>query len=202
MLIFLQSTQILAILGRGPYTETIRIIQEPKSELGRSYATIKALFDQTKKIYSQHAPFLSADELNIQEPTHRATIRAANLATFVSSVFGGQDVGFYELNDHFIEVFSSDGGALEKEPGQIYIDLKTQMFLSAVLQEEQEKTKEDLLDDFFPSNLDEILSNRHFGAMLSQSELEFLDAAKTRRESLMNETSDVESILKSHLFGG
>lgn len=68
-----------------------------------------------------------------------------------------------------------------------------------MLQEEQEKTKEDLLDDFFPANLDDILSRRHLGTPLSESELEFINATKARRELLMNETSDVESIRKSRL---
>jgi hypothetical protein len=160
---------------------------------------LKSLFDQTKKFYSPYAPFLSADDLHLDEPSHRATIHSANLATFATSVFGGQDVGFYELNDNFVETFSPDGAPLEEVPGQLYINLKTQMFLSAVLQEEQEKTKEDLLDDFFPANLDDFLSRRHLGTPLSQSEVDLVASAKARRELLMNETSDVESIRKPSL---
>jgi protein TBF1 len=168
--------------------------------MGQEYATLKSIFDQTKKIYSLYAPFLSADELCLEEPSHRGTIHSANLATFATSVFGGQDVGFYELNDNFVETFAPDGAPLEEKPGLLYINLKTQMFLSAVLQEEQEKTKEDLLDDFFPANLDDILSRRHLGTPLSQSEVELINWAKARRELLMNETSDVESIRTSHLL--
>lgn len=186
--------QILTTLGRGPYEETIKIIQEPESEAGQSYATLKSLFDHAKKMYSPYVPFLSADELSIDEPNHRATIHTANLAIFAASVFGGQEVGFYELNDNFLETFAPDGAPLEEKPGQLYINLKTQMFLSAVLQEEQEKTKEDLLDDFFPASLDDLLSRRHLGIPLSQNELEFIRAVRARRELLMNETSDVESI--------
>lgn len=148
-------------------------------------------------IYSRRLAFLSADELNIKEPNHRATIRTTNLATFVTSVFSGQDVGFYELDDNFIGIFTPDNEPLEEKPGQLYINLKTQMYLSAVLQEEQEKTKEDLLDNFFPTNLEEVLSNRHPGVPLAQSEIDFLNAAKQRREFLMSETNDdVESIRK------
>lgn len=151
-------------------------------------------------MYTAYTPFLSADELHLEESNHRATIHTANLATFATSVFGGQDVGFYELNDNFVETFAPDGAPLENKPGQLYINLKTQMFLSAVLQEEQEKTKEDLLDDFFPSNLDDLLSRRHLGTPLSEGELEFINLTKLRRELLMNETSDVESIRRSSLL--
>jgi hypothetical protein len=157
---------------------------------------LKSLFDQTKKIYSQKAQFLSADELNIQESEHRATIRITNLATFVSAVFGGGDVGFYELNDHFIDTFTPDGTPMLKEAGDLFLSLKTQMFLSAVTQEEQERTKEDILEDFFPVGLDELLLGRHLDTPLAESELEFLEASQARREYLMSETTNLDSIRK------
>lgn len=196
MLTRFQSTQILSTLAQGPYSETIKIITQPESELGQAYATLKSLFDQTKKIYSQQKPFLSADELSINEPEHRATIRTTNLATFVSSVFGGQDVGFYELNDHFIETFVPDGEDLQKEPGMLYLNLKTQMYLSAISQEEQEMSREEILDDLFPAGLEDMLLARHPATSLTPDEVEFLNEAKARREYLQNEPGDVDSICK------
>ncbi|OBT73647.1 hypothetical protein VF21_07350 [Pseudogymnoascus sp. 05NY08] len=188
------STQILSTLAQGPYSETIKIVTQPESELGQAYATLKSLFDQTKKIYSQQKPFLSADELNIREPEHRGTIRTTNLATFVSSVVGGQDVGFYELNDHFIETFVADGAELQTEPGLLYLNLKTQMYLSAVSQEEQERTKDEVLDDLFPVSLGDTLRARHPGSDLTQSEVEFVKEANARREYLQNDSGDPDSI--------
>lgn len=186
-------------MAQGPYSETIKIVTQPESELGQAYATLKSLFDQTKKIYSQQKPFLSADELNIREPEHRGTIRTTNLATFVSSVVGGQDVGFYELNDHFIETFVADGAELQKEPGLLYLNLKTQMYLSAVSQEEQERTKDEVLDDLFPVSLADTLRARHPGSDLTQSEIEFVKEANARREYLQNDSGDPDSICKSQL---
>ncbi|OBT62835.1 hypothetical protein VE03_07578 [Pseudogymnoascus sp. 23342-1-I1] len=188
------STQILSTLAQGPYSETIKIVTQPESELGQAYATLKSLFDQTKKIYSQQKPFLSADELNIREPEHRGTIRTTNLATFVSSVVGGQDVGFYELNDHFIETFVADGAELQTEPGLLYLNLKTQMYLSAVSQEEQERTKDEVLDDLFPVSLADTLRARHPESDLTQSEVEFVKEANARREYLQNDSGDPDSI--------
>lgn len=187
-------------MAQGPYSETIKIITQPESELGQAYATLKSLFDQTKRIYSQQKPFLSADELSISEPAHRATIRTTNLATFVSSVFGGQDVGFYELNDHFIETFVPDGEEVPKEPGILYLNLKTQMYLSAISQEEQELAKEEVLDDLFPPDLEEKLLARHTGMALTSNEMEFLEEVKIRRDYLQNATSDLDSISKNVCF--
>jgi protein TBF1 len=190
-----QSVQILSTL-QGPWLATVKVVQTPTSELGQTYATLKSLFDQTKKMYSQKDPFLSADELNIREPEHRATIRISNLATFASAVFGG-NVGFYELNDHFIETFTPDGEPMSKEAGDLFLCLKTQMFLSAVSdQEEQERAKEDILEDFFPIGLDELLRSRHPGIELAESEIEFLRASQERRDYLMKEAGDIPSIRK------
>ena len=183
-------------MAQGPYSETVKIITQPDSELGQAYATLKSLFDQTKKIYSQEKPFLSADELSIHEAEHRATIRTTNLATFVSSVFGGQDVGFYELNDHFIETFTPDGSELQKEPGMLYLNLKTQMYISAISQEEQERPKDDILDDLFPASIGDILRARHPGQDLTPGEVEFVNEAKTRREFLQTQTLDIDQLRK------
>jgi hypothetical protein len=100
------------------------------------------------------------------------------------------------LNDHFIETFVADGGELEKDPGMLFLNLKTQMFLSAVSQEEQERSKEEILDDLFPSNLGETLLARHPGLELSPVEIEFVNEAKARRELLQNDAGDVDSICK------
>jgi hypothetical protein len=135
--------------------------------------------------------------LNIKEPEHRATIRITNLATFVSSVFGGEGVSFYELNDHFVETFTPDNEPLQKDTGELYLNLKTQMYLSAVSQEEQERTKEDILEDLFPIGMSDLLIERHSGQILAQSEVDFVHATKSRREYLLNSPSDVDAIRKS-----
>jgi protein TBF1 len=174
----------------------LKIITQAESEVGQAYATLKSLFDQTKKIYSQQASFLSADALNIREQEHRATIRTTNLATFVSSVFGGQDVGFYELNDHFIETFVPEGGELQIDHGMLYLNLKTQMYLSAISQEEQERTREEILEDLFPDNISETLQARHLEIGLGPNEVDFVNEAKARRAYLQNEPGDADTICK------
>ena len=191
----------MSTLARGPYLESVRIVTDPESELGQAYAVLKSLFDDTKKIYSQRGqgPFLSADDLGIDEPKHRATIRTTNVATFAASVFGSHDIGFHELNDHFLDIFSPEDEALGIEAGKLCLNLKTQMYLSSLMQEEQDRTKEDILEDLFPLALDEIVASRRSSAQLTESESSFIDACKDRREYFMNEPSDVESIRKFSL---
>jgi hypothetical protein len=196
-LILEQSTQILATLAQGPWEETIRIITEPENELGQAYVTMKSLFDQTKKIYTQQDVFLSADKLNIEEVTQREIIRTTNLATFVSGVFAG-DVGFYELNDHFLETFVPVGDSLSEEQGHLFLNLKTQVYISALSQEEQERTNEEILYEMFPDNVESFLVMRHPEKPLSQKETYFIYDLKGRRELLLSESCDIESIRKPH----
>ncbi|PBP19986.1 telomeric repeat binding factor 1 [Diplocarpon rosae] len=187
------STQILSILAQGPYTETIRIVQDPGSELGQAYATLKSLFDQTKGIYSKGGLFLSADELNIKEPEHRATIRITNLASFSAAVFGSS-VGFYELGSPFLDIVTPECACVEKEAGELLVDLKTQMYLSMVTSEEQFETKEDILEEMFPLDFEDLLRKRHPDIPLSDDELGIIELVNGRREFLMKEHTDVESI--------
>ena len=167
--------------------------------MGQAYATLKSLFEQTKKIYSTQAPFLSAEELNIKEPEHRATIRTTNLATFVSSVFDGQDVGFYELNDHFVESFTADDQPFGKEPGELFLNLKTQMYLSVASQEDQDRTKEDILDELFPVDMEQMLMERHPHTPLTATEQDFIELTNKRRQDLLDAPHDVEAIRESEI---
>lgn len=82
----------------------------------------------------------------------------------------------------------------------LYLNLKTQMYLSAISQEEQEMTREEILDDLFPAGLEEMLLARHSGTALTSDEMEFLKEAKTRRDYLQNETGDVDSICTKFLY--
>ena len=124
------------------------------------------------------------------DPNHLETIRKANLATFVSSVFGGQDVGFYHLNEYFLDTFVGDGNRLLKSQGQLFLDLKTQAYISA--RSYGQRPKEELLDDIFPNDMEERLLARkgppNFGTrQLAPSEIEFLQRARNRSQALMRD---------------
>jgi hypothetical protein len=158
---------------------------------------LKSLFNSTKEIYSQENVFLSADDLGFTDVKHRSIIRNTNMATFVAGVFGGQDVGFYELNNWFLDTFTPENETMDTKACNLCTNLKTQMYLSALGEEDNEKTKEEILDDLFPSNLSSILIARHPNVQLSESETEFVSNCQTRKNYLMGISADPESIRKS-----
>lgn len=158
---------------------------------------MKTLFDHTKKLYTQEA-FLSADELRFQMEDQRATIRRVNLATFVSSVFGSQEVGFFHLNEHFLETFIPHNGRLLKSQGALYLDLKTQAYISAM--STNERGKEEILGDLFPDDMGEILLNRRPGAkQLTPSEHDFVARLAQRKQHLMA-TPDSEVLSDKYVW--
>ena len=115
------------------------------------------------------------------------------MATFVSSVFGSQDVGFYHLNENFLDTFLSDGSRLLKNQAQLFLDLKTQAYISAV--NSGDRSREEILEDLFPRDLEERLLKRRPGAtQLTPSEADFVQRARNRRKALLEEPSTDEAV--------
>ncbi|PQE11475.1 myb dna binding protein [Rutstroemia sp. NJR-2017a BBW] len=183
------SLQILEILSEGPYDNAVSIVMNKNTPRGQAYQTLKGLFDTTKHIYNDSSPFLDADELNIRDYNQRTIIRVANLATFVSCVFGGQDVGFYDLNKYFINVWTPEGRPFSKASGQLLLNLKTQIFVAAISQEEQDKTNEETIADIFMPGLAEFLAGRH-DFPLTTDELQFVRDIEHRKEYLLQQGND------------
>ncbi len=169
------------------------MITDPKSPSGEAYGTLKSLFDHTKRVYSIQDHFLCPYELDLVEPAYVDTLRKANMATYVSSVFGSQEVGFYYLNEYFLDTFVVDGKVLRKSEAQLFLDLKTQAFISAVSNGDYPREK--LLEDLFPVNLEERLLLRKPNArQLSPSEQDFVQRAHNRSKALLEESATEEAI--------
>ncbi|KAK6542816.1 TTAGGG repeat binding factor [Orbilia ellipsospora] len=183
------SSQLLGTLFQGQFQDTLVTVTQPDTDQGQAYATLKALFWQTKRLYSSDA-FLSTDELKFQVPEHRNMIRQVNLATFVTSLFGSTEVGFFHLNQYFLSTFVPEGGRLLKLQGNLYLGLKTQAYISAI--DTGEKTKEQILDDLFEPDMATKLADRRGGSKeLIPSETDFISRVKNRREQLEKAPTNV-----------
>lgn len=189
----MQSTQILSLLAKSTYQDITSFVSEPESENGQAYATMRSLFDHTKKVYSTKKSFLSPVELELTEPSQVDIIRKANLASFVSSIFGTQEIGFSELNDNFIEVFVPEAGRLLKVQGALFLELKTQAFIASM--NNAERTRTELLYDLFPDDLEQRLIDRHTGSrQLAPSEADFAKRAASRRDILLADINNEEAL--------
>ena len=127
------------------------------------------------------------------QPNQQEIIRKANIATFISSILGAHDVSFFHLNEFFMETFVPLGHRLLKWQGAIYLELKTQTYISALIN--SDGSPEAMLDELFPSDLDAQTLTRHPDApSLSPSEQDFIDRSRQRRNYLLAEESTEEAL--------
>ncbi|KAJ5746136.1 hypothetical protein N7520_011318 [Penicillium odoratum] len=187
------STQILSFLSKNSYQDLTAMISEPDSENGQAYATMRSLFDHTKRVYSVKHSFLQLTDLEITDSSQVDVIRKANLASFVSSIFGSQEIGFAELNEHFLSVFMADGGRLLKVQAALYLELKTQAFIAAM--NNKSRTRTSLLYELFPDDMERRLLERRPGSkQLAPSETDFVNRLASRRDHLLHDINNEEAM--------
>ncbi|KAL8850381.1 MAG: hypothetical protein Q9221_004701 [Calogaya cf. arnoldii] len=169
--------QVLGTFAKSSYSELLLITSDDDSEPSQAYSTLMSLFDHTKK----------REQVEI--------IRKANLATFVSSVFGSRDVGFYDLDEFFLETFLAEGARLLKIQAGLFLDLKTQAYISAIAH--RDRSREDILQDLFPDNIEQRLLDRRAGAkQLGPGEVDFIQRSKNRKETLLEESMTEDAIAR------
>jgi protein TBF1 len=180
------ATQVLSTFAKSSYQDAVALVSEPGSDAGQEYFAIRNLFEVTRRVYTTETAFLSPTALELREPPQVDTLRKANLATFVSSLFGAQEIGFSELDAHFLEMFVPEHGRLLKAPGSIFLELKTQAFIA--LTRAPENNPEATLFNLFPGNLESRILARRPGARgLAPSETDFIKRTLSRREILLAE---------------
>ncbi|CCG21425.1 Tbf1 protein [Candida orthopsilosis Co 90-125] len=243
------STQLLRIVAKSSYKRIIDIASNPETPEGATYRDLTSLFEFTKRLYSEEDPFLTVDHVapgmwHIGEETPRvfknkeqsieSTLRKVNLATFLAAALGTMEVGFFYLNESFLDIFcpahdldikyhlsdtsyldtanslatsiqtgvgSSVGakiGRLLKPQAMLYLDLKTQAYISAI--EAGERSREEILEDILPDNMDQILLARRNVDLLLPSEVDFVDRCKSRKALLLNYDEEQTQVPLSEEF--
>lgn len=221
------ATQILRIIGVAPYEETLAIVttDEPTPE-SLVFGDLVKLFGQVKEFFSVEDPFLDMEHvvddrstlsedglksLKEIEQTIDTALKKSNLATFLLAALGAVDVGLSYLNESFLDVFcptpcgnwfngkmgsgSFTAGKLLKAQAGLFLELKTQTYISGV--EFSERPKEELLDEIFPFNLQDLLLRRRQAAQLTPVESDFIFKCTTRRDTLLN-SPDTEDLSENY----
>ncbi|KAF2772704.1 hypothetical protein EJ03DRAFT_324252 [Teratosphaeria nubilosa] len=185
------ATQLLHTIAKASYGQIQDMMRGNETEDSQAYITLKNLFDQTRKVYSRETPFIDAIAIQMFQPAQQEVIRKANIATFVSSILGAHDVSFYHLNEFFMETFVPLGHRLLKWQGAMYLELKTQTYISALMN--SDGSPEAMLDELFPNDMDAQILTRHPDApSLSPSEQDFIDRSRARKSYLLAEPTTDE----------
>lgn len=197
--------QVLETLSCSHYQETLSTVMQPESERGMIYRILLDAFEDIKRVYmkwetnssrispqvkpDESRPFLSYNIPGV-EPTrdNLTTIQRVNVATFVAALFGSIEIGFWELDEWFIRVFVPESGRLLKQQANIYLDLKTQAYISAVESSDDKEVHKKALDHLFPTDLESKLLFL-FGDRihLAPQEKDFVAKCLRRRDNIQSE---------------
>jgi hypothetical protein len=183
-----QATQLIITIAKYSHSQIQDLIRNSDDEDSQAYNTLKNLFDQTRKVYARDTAFIDAIAIQLFQPTQQEIVRKANIATFISSILGAHDVSFFHLNEYFLETFVPLGHRLLKWQGAVFLELKTQAYISALMNSDTAPDR--MLDDLFPHDLDAQILTRHPDApSLSPSEQDFIDRCRSRRSYLLVDPS-------------
>lgn len=222
------ATQLLRIIAVGPYQKIIDLALSPETPGGATFRDLALLFEFTKRLYSEEDPFLTVEHLapgmwkegektplmfRNREQLIELTLRKVNLATFLMATLGTLEVGFFYLNELFLDVFCPNNnldpiyalsnmgnslalqlvvntaigdkvGKLLKPTANLYLDLKTQAYISAI--EAGERLSEEILKDILPDDMKDQLLLRRGAKQLNPTELDFIERCQQRRATLLN----------------
>ncbi|EEB07133.1 DNA binding factor Trf1 [Schizosaccharomyces japonicus yFS275] len=179
------SAVILSMLGK-PFEEASIIVTNPDSEMGIAFAKVMNMFRTLKEMYSEDS-FIYPDAINMKTNAQKTAIRRANLAIFLAAVYGALQIGFFHLNENFLEVFAPDGGKILANQGVLFMELKTQAYISAMAQ--AERSKEEILNDLFPPDMAQQFLLRRRASLtdkLTYVEKQILEKCAARKDRLAN----------------
>ncbi|KAH0342432.1 hypothetical protein KCU81_g5737, partial [Aureobasidium melanogenum] len=180
------STQIILNLAKGSLNDILLLTAGRDHEGSQAYFTRRTLFDQTRKVYAKNAVFIDMHTLPAFTASQQEVVRKANRAIFISSILEGHDISFFDLDSRFMETFVCPGQRLLKWQGTIFLELKTQAYIAALMN--NDGPSDSLLDELFPNDLADQLLSRHPDAPnLAPSEQDFLDRARARKQYLFDE---------------
>lgn len=227
------ASQLLRVFAVGPCQKIIDLATNSETPTGAVFRDLNSIFEFIKGLYSEGDPFLTVEHLapgmwkegdktptmfRSREQSIESTLRKVNLATFLAATVGTINLGFFYLNESFLDVFcpvnnlepensmsnmsfsntnlqsgantiiGDKVGKILKPQASLYLELKTQAFISAV--EAGERSREEILEDLFPSNMEEVLMERRGVKTLSPTEVDFVNRCKSRRDILLTYPED------------
>ncbi|OAL34801.1 hypothetical protein AYO20_05996 [Fonsecaea nubica] len=179
-----QSSQLLTFLSRLTPTEAMGLSSAPNAPSTKEYAALRAAFDRTRRLLSPGWPFLSPHDLGLRNGSQLEIIRKANQAIFMSSIFTGE-IGLRDMDRSFLAVFVPENGKLLKAQASMYLELKTQGFITAWRTGAAPPNV--VMADLFGPDLDKALLARRPGTTgLAPTEQEFLIRLASRRDILQS----------------
>jgi protein TBF1 len=177
------SSQLLSVLAKMSPTEALQLSRAQASQTAREYQFIRSLFNPVRDLFLKGSPFFSPIVLGLTDPDQVEILRKANQAMYMSSIFTGE-IGLRDMDQNFLEVFVPEQGKLLKAQGSIYLELKTQAFITANRTGHPQPLA--VMAELFPPDVESNLLDRRPGVKgMAPSEQDFLKRLYSRRDILL-----------------
>ncbi|KAI1754701.1 hypothetical protein F4782DRAFT_552658 [Xylaria castorea] len=190
------AVDILIALSEQTLEDTVATLtSDSDSDIAREYNVLRGAFDLQRRQLShpqEATRILDAGKLGIKDQT-REVIRIANLASTCASIFGTNEITLEEVNNHFLRIFVPEGRGLSHDAAELYLGLKTQLFL-AVLEGDLDKPKDQFLEELFVTDVEQSLQAHHPYLPLKISELDFVANSKSRKMMLSIASAPADSV--------
>lgn len=183
--------QLLDVSIRTTSKELSSAIADADAEAGKEYVQLHAKFTNAKQQYSGPRHFISPPDLGLSAAGSVGVCRRINLATFVTSLFF-RSVGLEELDNYFLFNFLPRGGTLSKLAGSLWIELKTQAFVSTMAGRDP-RPQSAILSGLFTEDVrHRLLEARPGTEDLAQSEEDFILDMRSRLNALEADLTEME----------
>ena len=174
--------QLLSVLAKMTPHESLGLAKNVAMPNYQEYRTIRTLLDPVHNLYRTGPSFLIPAQLGLNSVSQAEILRKANQALWLTSIFSGE-IGLRDMDQSFLFNFVPEGGKLLKSQGIIFLELKTQAFITA--HRVRAADPRVVLADLFSHDMDQrILSRRPGTRSLAPSEHEFLKRLSSRRDIL------------------
>ncbi|KAK0651662.1 telomere repeat binding factor-domain-containing protein [Cercophora newfieldiana] len=178
------AVQILLRLSQQSRQETEDLLADQNSEFQRDYQSLISMFLPARKIFST-SPLFFPEELNISDSDDCETIRVTNLATIAASTFGADNVSLADVHKSFFSIFIPEDSGYEDSLTELFLGLKTHVFIESLNEREGSQHVMSLLDQIFPVDFAESLTRRSGDVVLNANEELLVRRIIERREDLL-----------------
>jgi hypothetical protein len=185
--------KILELLGQMTTQDAMGLVadlallksnHEPYSPAPAEYQRLQEQFVPLQSRFSPPGALISIAPLNLSSAQEIQGLRKANEAIFCSGIFAG-GLGQRVLDQSFLETFVPFSGSLSEMQANIWLELKTRAFITA-MQGKVAPAQTIMLDLFPPDMANKMLARRPGSTVLLRGEEEFLTSLKDRKSVLQD----------------
>lgn len=171
-----------------PVDDVLNAIRDKDSEHGKTFRRLKQTLESTWTLFTDNE-IISADELQIQGES-RTLLDVANLAMLSSWLVEGSSESYSKADSNFLSIFNSSISDLPSGAPDLYLAIKTQKTIEALLVKPVEKDTATLITECMTDGMEEKVRSQHAGQELTAADQAFLTVVRARQDELQTETKE------------